>query len=146
MKHCFNLVSMTRSMFQVTVPKDVVYGVVSLFLFRHIGKWNQTGDKWLSCPDIGDWLILSQNSNFLGSAYLLSCAVLPVLIMAIYRSWVVLCVNCVGLFFVIGYHASAYKIGACLFFVFLEWSWSKLVAAKIFSFFYCPILIYRLNC
>ena len=31
--------------------------VVVLFLCRVLRSWNQTGNKWASTPDLGDWLV-----------------------------------------------------------------------------------------
>lgn len=32
-----------------------------LFLHRILRKWNQTGDKWASLPDVGDWLVQQEH-------------------------------------------------------------------------------------
>lgn len=38
--------------------KSIIFGCVAvLVLCRILRKWNQTGDKWLNIPDIGDWLV-----------------------------------------------------------------------------------------
>jgi ethanolaminephosphotransferase len=42
-----------------------------LFLHRVLRKWNQTGDKWASLPDIGDWLIQQEQKTYLSVVLLL---------------------------------------------------------------------------
>lgn len=42
-----------------------------LFLHRTLRKWNQTGDKWASLPDIGDWLIQKEQKTYLSIVLLL---------------------------------------------------------------------------
>jgi ethanolaminephosphotransferase len=42
-----------------------------LFLHRILRKWNQTGDKWASLPDVGDWLIQQEHKTFLSVVLLL---------------------------------------------------------------------------
>ncbi|XP_068083522.1 GPI ethanolamine phosphate transferase 2 [Anabrus simplex] len=52
----------------ITSPSrtTVVYqAVANLVLHRLLRKWNQTGDKWASLPDIGDWLVQPENSFYL---------------------------------------------------------------------------------
>jgi ethanolaminephosphotransferase len=42
-----------------------------LFLHRILRKWNQTGDKWASLPDVGDWLIQQKQKTYLSVVLLL---------------------------------------------------------------------------
>lgn len=42
-----------------------------LFLHRILRKWNQTGDKWASLPDVGDWLIQQEQRIYLSVVLLL---------------------------------------------------------------------------
>lgn len=42
-----------------------------LFLHRILRKWNQTGDKWASLPDVGDWLIQQEQRTYLSVVLLL---------------------------------------------------------------------------
>jgi ethanolaminephosphotransferase len=42
-----------------------------LFLHRILRKWNQTGDKWSSLPDVGDWLIQQEQRTYLSVVLLL---------------------------------------------------------------------------
>jgi ethanolaminephosphotransferase len=42
-----------------------------LFLHRILRKWNQTGDKWSSLPDVGDWLIQQERKPYLSVVLLL---------------------------------------------------------------------------
>ncbi|XP_063720606.1 uncharacterized protein LOC134847183 isoform X2 [Symsagittifera roscoffensis] len=92
------------------VPRDVVSAVAALCLFRLIRKFNQTGDKWLSYPDIGDWLLQDGNQLFLGSLYCGACVAVPVLLLIAFRSIAVMLLSSLGFVLVVGYHASAYKI------------------------------------
>lgn len=41
------------------------------FLHRILRKWNQTGDKWASLPDVGDWLIQQEQKTYLSIVFLL---------------------------------------------------------------------------
>ncbi|KAJ8307670.1 hypothetical protein KUTeg_014774 [Tegillarca granosa] len=42
--------------------KSIIIGCVAvLVLCRILRTWNQTGDKWLNIPDIGDWLVRPEN-------------------------------------------------------------------------------------
>ena len=95
------------------VPRDVVSAVAALCLFRLIRKFNQTGDKWLSYPDIGDWLLQDGNQLFLGALYCGACVAVPVLLLIAFRSIAVMLLSSLGFVLVVGYHASAYKIGEC---------------------------------
>ncbi|XP_076075722.1 GPI ethanolamine phosphate transferase 2, catalytic subunit-like [Mytilus galloprovincialis] len=49
--------------------RNIAMVIVVLFLYRLMRSWNQTGNKWLNIPDIGDWLIRPEN------VYLLSVLV-----------------------------------------------------------------------
>lgn len=42
-----------------------------LFLHCILRKWNQTGDKWASLPDVGDWLIQQEQRTYLSVVLLL---------------------------------------------------------------------------
>ncbi|OWF42123.1 GPI ethanolamine phosphate transferase 2-like [Mizuhopecten yessoensis] len=39
----------------------VMAAILVLVLCRVLRTWNQTGNKWLEIPDVGDWLIRSEN-------------------------------------------------------------------------------------
>ncbi|KAK7100707.1 GPI ethanolamine phosphate transferase 2-like [Littorina saxatilis] len=43
-----------------------------LFLIRILRRWNQTGNKWLDVPDVGDWLVRPENKSYLSVIVLLS--------------------------------------------------------------------------
>lgn len=42
-----------------------------LFLHRILRKWNQTGDRWSSLPDVGDWLTQQEQRTCLSVVLLL---------------------------------------------------------------------------
>lgn len=40
-----------------TIIRKIFASILLLFLTRLLRSWNQTGNKWASLPDIGDWLV-----------------------------------------------------------------------------------------
>jgi len=51
------------------------YWLGLLFLHRILRKWNQTGDKWASLPDVGDWLVQQEHRAYLSFVLLLGNSV-----------------------------------------------------------------------
>lgn len=47
-----------RSSHSDRIRQEVLNTAVLLLAARLMRSWNQTGNKWLHLPDIGDWLIL----------------------------------------------------------------------------------------
>ncbi|CAL1536142.1 unnamed protein product, partial [Lymnaea stagnalis] len=49
---------------------------VVIAMLRILRRWNQTGNKWLDTPDIGDWLILTENKNYLSLSVIFSLMII----------------------------------------------------------------------
>ncbi|KAK7508127.1 hypothetical protein BaRGS_00000366 [Batillaria attramentaria] len=47
--------------------KTAVSLVVILCILRVLRRWNQTGNKWLDVPDVGDWLVMPENKMALSA-------------------------------------------------------------------------------
>ncbi|XP_033738770.1 GPI ethanolamine phosphate transferase 2-like isoform X2 [Pecten maximus] len=45
--------------------RTVMAAILILVLCRVLRTWNQTGNKWLDQPDVGDWLVMPENKCFL---------------------------------------------------------------------------------
>ncbi|KAK0064954.1 GPI ethanolamine phosphate transferase 2 [Biomphalaria pfeifferi] len=56
----------------------LAYVFVILSMLRVLRRWNQTGNKWLDNPDIGDWLVLPENKLYLSLCVAFSLIVIGV--------------------------------------------------------------------
>ncbi|KAH9504203.1 hypothetical protein Btru_065307 [Bulinus truncatus] len=52
--------------------------LIILILLRALRRWNQTGNKWLDVPDIGDWLVLPDNKLYLSMCVAFSLIIIGV--------------------------------------------------------------------
>nr|CAD7590243.1 unnamed protein product [Timema genevievae] len=66
----FSLVTLA-CLYKSLMPSEALYGGFLLVLHRILRKLNQTGDKWASLPDIGDWLVQPGQETFLTAVFLL---------------------------------------------------------------------------
>nr|CAD7395744.1 unnamed protein product [Timema cristinae] len=66
----FSLVTLA-CLYKSLMPSEALYGGFLLVLHRILRKMNQTGDKWASLPDIGDWLVQPGQKTFLTAVFLL---------------------------------------------------------------------------
>ncbi|XP_067677597.1 GPI ethanolamine phosphate transferase 2-like [Haliotis asinina] len=64
--------SSTSSITWWTSVTSVAAIFVVLMLCRTLRRWNQTGDKWRTVPDIGDWLVRPENKSALSAAVVMS--------------------------------------------------------------------------
>ncbi|PSN33314.1 GPI ethanolamine phosphate transferase 2 [Blattella germanica] len=70
----FVLIVLSELWFEAKSVGQIWHWLAIPFLHRVLRKWNQTGDKWASLPDIGDWLMQHQNRACL-SVVLLTAAI-----------------------------------------------------------------------
>lgn len=87
------------------VRQEVLNTAVLLLAARLMRSWNQTGNKWLHLPDIGDWLILADNRTLL--SVLVAVSLLLILVLQSRRlTWVQTILSAAGLFCVFWSRAS----------------------------------------